>query len=81
MKIENDYKRGIFQISPFSNFHSITLIGMRGDTFISLSYLDQIFSAKFLSKISKPFSEVKIDINWVDLPPLLSLIKRAPKWR
>ena len=29
--------------------------GMRDDTFISLSFLDQILSAKFLSKISKLF--------------------------
>ena len=32
---------------------SITLIGMRGDTFISLSFLDQILSAEFLTKIFK----------------------------
>ena len=32
---------------------TLTLIGMRGDTFISLSFLDQILSAEFLSKISK----------------------------
>ena len=31
----------------------LTLIGMRGDTFISLSFLDQILSAGFLSKHSK----------------------------
>jgi hypothetical protein len=33
----------------------LTLIGMRGDTFISLSFLDQILSAEFLSKRSKLF--------------------------
>ena len=33
----------------------LTLIGMRGDTFISLSFLDQILPAEFLSKISKLF--------------------------
>ena len=33
----------------------LTLIGMRGDTFISLSFLDQILSADFLSKLSKLF--------------------------
>ena len=31
----------------------LTLIGMRGDTFISLSFWDQILSSEFLSKISK----------------------------
>ena len=39
---------------------SLTLIGTRGDTFISLSFLDQILSAEFLSKTSL---EVKIEIN------------------
>ena len=34
----------------------LTLIGLRGDTFISLSILDQILSAEFLSKISKFFA-------------------------
>ena len=33
----------------------LTLIGMRGDTFISLSFLDKILSAEFLSKISIHF--------------------------
>ena len=33
----------------------LTLIGMRGDTFISLIFLDQILSAEFLSKVSKLF--------------------------
>ena len=37
----------------------LTLIGMRGATFISLSFLDQILSGKFL--------ELKIDINQVKL--------------
>ena len=60
----------IFELKfpKLTNFWSLlTLIGMRGDTFISLSYLDQIFSADFLSKLSK--LEVKIDINGVDLTP------------
>ena len=30
----------------------LTLFGMGGDTFIPLSYLDQILSAEFFSKIS-----------------------------
>jgi hypothetical protein len=33
----------------------LTLIGMMRNTFIPLSFLDQIFSAEFLSKISKLF--------------------------
>jgi hypothetical protein len=32
------------------------LIGMRGDTFISWFFLDQILSGEFLSKVSKLFS-------------------------
>jgi hypothetical protein len=35
--------------------YGLTLIGMRGDTFISLYFLDQILSAEFLSTISKLF--------------------------
>ena len=38
----------------------LTLIGMRGDTFMSLSFLDQILSAEFLSKNSKPFWKWKL---------------------
>ena len=34
---------------------SLILIGMRGDTFISLYFLDQILSAEFLSTIPKLF--------------------------
>ena len=33
----------------------LILIGMRGDDFISLFFLDKILSAEFLSKISKHF--------------------------
>ena len=46
--------------------HLLTLIGMRGDAFISLSFLDQILSADFLSKLFK-LLKVKIDINQVIL--------------
>ena len=46
----------------------LTLIGIRGATFISLSFLDQILSADFLSKLSKLF-KVKFDINRVILTP------------
>ena len=52
----------------------LTLIGMRGDTFISLSFLNQILSADFLSKLSKHL-EVKIEINRVIL---ICFIKVAP---
>ena len=45
----------------------LTLIAMRGDTFHSLSFLDQILSAEFLPKISKKISEVEIVINPVNL--------------
>ena len=47
----------------------LNLIGMRGDTFISSSFLDQILTAEFLPKISKKILEVKIDINWVNFTP------------
>ena len=36
------------------------LIGMRGDTFISWFFLDQILSGEFLSKVSKLFSRWKL---------------------
>ena len=42
------------------NLVLLSLIGMRGDTFISLSLLDQIF-------FQLNFLEVKIDINVVNL--------------
>ena len=51
----------------------LTLIGMRGDTFISW-FLDQILSAEFLSKISKLFWRWKLTSI-----SSLSLIKNAPK--
>ena len=37
------------------NFIYLTLIGMREGTFQPLSFLDQILSAEFISKISKLF--------------------------
>ena len=51
----------------------------KGDTFISLSFLDQILSAEFLSKVSK-LLEVKIDINQVNLTPCLAIVsyKKCP---
>ena len=42
-------------ILNISSIHDLPLIDMKGDTFISLFFLDQIFSAEFLSKISKKF--------------------------
>ena len=42
----------IWAIKKFLTIKSLlTLIGMKGDTFISLSFLGQILSAEFLSKI------------------------------
>ena len=55
----------MYVLVPSSAGSLLTLIDMRGDTFISLSFLDQILSGKFLSKIL----EVKIDINRVNLTP------------
>ena len=57
------------------NYNDLTLIGMRGDTFISLSFLDQILSAELFIKNFQTFLEVKkID----KLPSSSSLIKVAP---
>ena len=42
-----------FQTEFATVYQSLTLIGMRGDNFISLSFFHQILSAEFLSKISK----------------------------
>ena len=55
----------------------LTLIGMRSDIFISLSFLDQILSADFLSKLSKLFEgENWHQLGYFDtLPCLLSLLK------
>ena len=47
----------------------LTLIAMRGDTFHSLSFLDQILSAEFVSKISKKNSEVEMVIDPVKVTP------------
>ena len=43
----------MYVLVPSSAGSLLTLIDMMGDTFISLSFLDQILSGKFLSKISK----------------------------
>ena len=47
---------------------SLTLIGMKGNTFISLSVLDQILFAVFYENFPT-FFEVKININRVNLTP------------
>ena len=47
-------------------FNDLTLIGMRGDTFISFSFLDQILS--FYQNFPN-LLKVKIDINQVILTP------------
>ena len=61
----------------------LTLIGMRGDTFISLWFFDQILSADFLSKFYKFFGgENWHQSSYFDtLPSLLSFSKVAPRWR
>ena len=43
------------KVTKFQKINCLTLIGIRGETFYSLSILDQIFSAVFLSKIFKLF--------------------------
>ena len=48
-------KGGCFAFNP-----ALTLIDMRGDTFISLYFLDQILSAESLSKNSKLFWREKL---------------------
>ena len=62
---------------------ALTLIDMRGDTFISLSFLDQILSADFLSKLSKHFGGENWDQSgyFDTLPSLLNLLKVASRLR
>ena len=43
----------------------LTLIGIGGDTFISLPFLDQVLLAEFLTKISKLFCRWKL--TWIGL--------------
>ena len=45
------------------------MIDMRGETFISLSILNQILSAEFFIEIFLTFLTMNIDINWVNLTP------------
>ena len=47
----------------------LTLFGTGGDTFIPLSFLDQILSADFFFKNFQTFFELKFDINRVILTP------------
>ena len=53
----------VILLLPFVS-DELTLFGTGGDTFIQLSFLDQIFFKNF-----QTFLEVKIDIKWVILPP------------
>ena len=61
----------------------LTLIGMRGDTFISLSFLDPILLADFLSKISKLFWRWKLtSIGLIWHPAkLIESYKKCSRWR
>ena len=45
----------MYVLVPSSAGSLLTLIDMRGDIFISLSFLDQILSGKFFTKIYKNF--------------------------
>jgi hypothetical protein len=60
-----------FYLSPLQrtliHLFASTLIGMRGNNFISLFVLEHILRADFLSKNFQTFLEMKIDINWVSL--------------
>ena len=59
------------------NALDLTLIGMRGDTFTSLSFWDFVIGVYFYQKFPK-FLEVKIEINQVNLTSSLSLMKMPP---
>ena len=54
---------------------TLTLIGMRGYSFISLYFLDQILSVDFFTKSLQTFLEVETDINLVNLIPSTKLIE------
>ena len=56
----------IFFVKTVLLFDLLTPFGTGGDTFIPLSFLDQILSADLKKKI-QTYLEVKIDINQVDL--------------
>jgi hypothetical protein len=62
-------------------FTLLTLIGMREGTIHPLSFLDQILSAEFISKISKLFWRWKLTDEFDSLPSSLRLMKNAPRWR
>ena len=56
---------------------------MRGDAFISLSFLNQILSADFLSKLSKLFLGKNLYQSgyFENLPSLSNFLKIAPRLR
>ena len=56
---------------------ALILMGMRGDTFISLSYLDHILSAEFLSRISR-WKLTSIGLVWS--PAKLNICFRKCRW-
>ena len=63
----------------------LSLIGMRGDTFISLSNFGSDFVSWIFIKNFQTYVEVKIDINWVNLTvsiwhpaKLISSYKKCP---
>ena len=59
-------------------FLSWTLIGMRGDTFISLSFLYQILSAEILPKEFESFLEMDFDISKVSTAKLIESYEICP---
>ena len=61
------------------NFIYLTLIGMREGTFQPLSFLDQILSAEFISKISKLFWKWKLTLIGLIWHPA-KLIESYKKW-
>ena len=64
-------------ILNISSIQNLPLIGMRGDTFISLFFLDQILLAEFLSKISKLFWKL-IYQKFPNFAKLIESYKRSP---
>ena len=81
-KMASNYTSAVATFFP--KIISFTLIGMRGDTFISLFVLDQILSADFLQQKCQIVLEVDFDINRVSLKSCqahkISLIKYAHSW-
>ena len=78
---ESEY--GLKIVSPSLELTVLTqivdLIGMKEDTFHSLSFLDQILSADFLSKVSKLFWRWKLTSIGLTWHPA-KLINSYKKW-